>query len=134
MNYETYTLNVDHEKKVISLNFFGSPNEEDVTNFHHIYMELVTPLQTSEYLLLLNSTEMSVPESERLYQMQVSFALYRKSKFKEICFIILNDEIRKSVLKLIRFSGMEDTSDISYITPEEVDAVIKKHVQSISTT
>lgn len=131
MENGSYSFAVDHENKIITLTFYGNPKDEDVKKFHHDYMEVISPIQTSEYLLLLDGSQMSVPKKERLHQMQVSFALYRKSGFEKISFIILNDDIRRSVLKLIRFSGMETISDIAYITPDEKEAVVKKHIEEV---
>ena len=130
MRTEKYTIEIDHEKKIISMTFFGDSNQEEVESFHQTYLEEIIPLKTSEYLLLLNSLHMEVPDTKRLHEMQVSFALYRKSGFKEICFIFANDEFRKRMKRLIGFSGMESISDVTLTTPDEVDEVIRRHVES----
>lgn len=132
MSKESYTIEVDHEKKIISMKFFGNPSEEEVTAFHHEYLATISPIQASEYLLLLDSLAMGIPESERLHQMQVSFALYRKSGFKEICFILKDDELRRQVRKLIVFSGMMNDSSVTFITPEEVNERLEQHVDSLT--
>lgn len=131
MNTDKYTIEIDKEKKIISMVFFGIANKEEVEQFHQTYLDVIIPLKTSEYLLLLNSIQMEIPESQRLHEMQVSFALYRKSGFKEICFIFVNDEFRKSMQRLIRFSGMSDISSVTLITPDEIDDVIERHTNSI---
>jgi hypothetical protein len=74
---------------------------------------------------------MDVIDMEMLPKLQISFALYRKSNFKDICFIILNEDVRKQVLRLIRFSGMSDMTDISYIIPTEVNRKIELHLQEV---
>lgn len=127
---EKYTIEIDHEKKIISMEFFGIANKEEVETFHQTYLSEIIPLKTEEYLLLLNSLEMDIPSKERLHEMQVSFALYRKSGFKEICFIFANDEFRKSMKRLIGFSGMSSISDVTLTTPDEVDGVILHHIGS----
>lgn len=128
MNEDLYTLNIDHARKVVSFVFRGTPNVEDVTEFHHHYLKTISPIETAQYLLILDGTQMSVPETERLHQMQVSFALYRKSGFQQIAFILSNDEMRRKILKPLQFSGMSDVSDISFITPEEVEDIVAAHV------
>lgn len=132
MENKSYRMEVDEDRKIIFISFRGNPEPEEVTTFHHRYMEVITPLQTQDYLLLLDSEEMAVPESERLHQMQVSFALYRKSGFKAIGMIIENDDLRKQILKLIRFSGITDISDVLYITPDEKESVIAKHLEEMN--
>lgn len=131
MNTDKYTIDIDEEKKIISMEFFGIATKEEVEVFHQTYLDIIIPLKTSEYLLLLNSIQMEIPESQRLHEMQVSFALYRKSGFKEICFIFANDEFRKSMQRLIGFSGMSDISSVTLITPDEVNDVIQRHVKNI---
>lgn len=131
MSEKTYRIELECEKKVISIIFIGNPAVEDVAAFHQEYMEKITPIQTGEYLLLLDAQQMSIAEPERLHQMQVSFALYRKSGFKEIRMILQNDEMRRQVLKLLRFSGITDISDVSYITPDERESHIAKHVAKV---
>lgn len=73
---------------------------------------------------------MDVISREMLPKLQVTFALYRKSNYKEICFIILNDEIRQQVKKVIAFSGITDISDISFILPEDVESKIEQHLKN----
>lgn len=127
---EKYIIEIDHEKKIISMEFFGDSNKEEVEQFHQTYLNEIIPLKTEEYLLLLNSLSMEIPDTKRLHEMQVSFALYRKSGFKEICFIFANDEFRKSMQRLIGFSGMSNISDVTLTTPDEVDDVIQRHIES----
>lgn len=127
---EKYTIEIDHKKKIIFMEFFGIATKEEVEKFHETYIAEIIPLKTEEYLLLLNSIHMQKPDNERLHEMQVSFALYRKSGFKEICFIFINDEFRKSMKRLIGFSGMSSISDVTMTTPDEVDEVIRLHIES----
>lgn len=127
---DKYIIEIDHEKKIIFMDFFDIATEEEVEQFHKTYLEVIIPLKTEDFLLLLNSVGMGIPTNERLHEMQVSFALYRKSGFKEICFIFANDEFRKSMKRLIGFSGMSSISDVTLTTPEEVDDVIRHHIES----
>ena len=124
----SYKIILEEEKKVITITLIGNPNEDDVKAFHHDYMQKITPIQTSEYLLLLDAQEMSVPEPDRLHQMQVTFALYRKSGFQKIGMIMQDDTMRKQILKLVRFSGITDITDIAYITPDEREDLIQTHL------
>lgn len=127
---EKYTIEIDPKKKIIFMEFFGIATKEEVEQFHETYLAEIIPLKTEEYLLLLNSIHMPKPDNERLHEMQVSFALYRKSGFKEICFIFINDEFRTSMKRLIGFSDMSSISDVTLTTPEEADEVIRKHIES----
>lgn len=130
MKPSSYSLDVDNEKKIVTIKVIGDNTREQVEEFQREYIEKILPLTASEYLLLLDSLEME-PPTERLHQLQISFALYRKSGFTKIVFIILNDTIRNQVLKLIRFSGIDEISDISYVIPSEVDAIIEEHVAQL---
>lgn len=127
MNVGTYTIEVDEERKLVKIVVVGTFDDKKAGEFHQDYLKTVYPLQTEDYLLLANGVDMDVITMDMLPKLQMSFAFYKKSKFKEICFIIVNDEVRKQVLKLIRFSGITDITDITFMIPEEVDAKIEAH-------
>ena len=132
MEIGSYTITVEEDRKIITIAVRGTFDDKKAGEFHQDYLERILPLNTSEYLLLLDSVDMDVIDMEMLPKLQISFALYRKSNFKDICFIILNDDIRKQVLRLIRFSGMRDMTDISFIIPEEVNAKREQHELRLS--
>lgn len=127
----SYKIILEEDKKAITIILVGNPKVDDVTAFHHEYIEKITPIQTSEYLLLLDAQQMSVPEPDRLHQMQVTFALYRKSGFQKIGMIMQDDTMRKQILKLVRFSGISEITDIAYITPDEREDLIQTHLEQI---
>lgn len=131
MKEKKYIIDVDHEKKVISMKFLGNLEEEEVSEFHQHYLETITPIEASEYLLLLNSLMMGLPAPERMHQMQVSFALYRKSGFNEICFIVANHELKLQVQKLVLFSGMSEESSVKFIAEDEVAEVLALHTKKL---
>lgn len=123
-----YTIDVDTYRRLVTIKVRGTFDEAKAAEFHADYLKSVYPLDTSDYLLILDSQGMDVIDREMLPKLQVSFALYRKSNFKEICFIILNEEIRQQVLKVIRFSGIAEISDVTYILPEELEKKIERHI------
>jgi hypothetical protein len=131
MKTGSYTITVEEEKKIVSICVRGTFDDAKAGEFHKDYLNQILPLNTSEYLLLLDGVDMDVIDMEMLPKLQISFALYRKSNFKDICFIILNEDVRKQVLRLIRFSGMSDMTDISYIIPTEVNRKIELHLQEV---
>ncbi|WP_214688114.1 MULTISPECIES: hypothetical protein [unclassified Exiguobacterium] len=123
-----YTIDVDTYRRLVTIKVRGTFDEAKAAEFHSDYLKSVYPLDTNDYLLILDSQGMDVIDREMLPKLQVSFALYRKSNFKEICFIILNEEIRQQVLKVIRFSGIAEISDVTYILPEELEKKIERHI------
>lgn len=127
MNVGTYTIEVDEDRKLVNIVVTGTFDDKKAGEFHQDYLKKVYPLHTKEYILLADGVDMDVITMDMLPKLQMSFAFYKKSNFKEICFIILNDEVRKQVLKLIRFSGITDITDITFIIPEEVEAKIEEH-------
>lgn len=127
----TYTITVDEARKNIRIDVEGTFDDNKAEEFHNHYLSKILPIETTEYVLILNSLDMDVISREMLPKLQVTFALYRKSNYKEICFIILNDEIRQQVKKVISFSGITDISDISFILPEDVESKIEQHLNSI---
>nr|WP_156129640.1 hypothetical protein [Jeotgalibacillus malaysiensis] len=124
----TYSIEVDTYRRLVTIKVRGTFDEAKASEFHADYLKTVYPLETNTYLLILDSQGMDVIDRDMLPKLQVSFALYRKSNFKEICFIILNEQIRQQVLKLIRFSGIADISEVTYILPEELERKIERHV------
>lgn len=123
-----YTIDMDTYRRLVTIKVRGTFDEAKAAEFHADYLKSVYPIDTKDYLLILDSQGMDVIDREMLPKLQVSFALYRKSNFKEICFIILNEEIRQQVLKVIRFSGIAEISDVTYILPEELEKKIERHI------
>lgn len=129
-NVGTYTIEVDEYRRLVTIKVRGSFDDAKVEEFHAEYLKKVYPLHTTNFLLILDSLGMDVIDREMLPKLQVSFAFYRKSNFKEICFIILNEQIRQQVLKVVRFSGISEISDVTYILPEELERKIQNHIQN----
>lgn len=129
-NVGTYTIEVDEYRRLITIKVRGSFDDAKVAEFHAEYLKKVYPLNTTNFLLILDSLDMEVINREMLPKLQVSFAFYRKSNFREICFIILNEQIRQQVLKVVRFSGISEISDVTYILPEELERKIQNHIQN----
>lgn len=129
-NVGTYTIEVDEYRRLVTIKVRGSFDDAKVAEFHAEYLKKVYPLNTTNFLLILDSLDMEVINREMLPKLQVSFAFYRKSNFREICFIILNEQIRQQVLKVVRFSGISEISDVTYILPEELEKKIQNHIQS----
>ena len=126
----TYTIDIDTYRRLVTIKVRGTFDDAKVAEFHADYLKNVYPLETSNYLLILDSLGMDVIDRDMLPKLQVSFAFYRKSNFREICFIILNEKIRQQVLKVVRFSGISEISEVTYILPEELEKKIERHIMS----
>lgn len=112
----SYQIAIVREVQIIKISVQGTFSKEKADEFHQEYLNTIIPIETQDYILFLDSRGMDVMEKEMLPKLQVSFAMYKKSSFKEIVFIIDNDDIRKQITKLLYFSGIER---FSYTTPEE---------------
>ena len=131
MSKELFNFHVDEERKMITINFRGTPEKGEVNDFHAQYMSHIAPLPTKEYLLLLNAREMDMPEPHRLVEMQISFALYRQSGFKTIGFMFRDDSYVTQLRKIFIFSGIAEATDISFITADEKEAFIENHLKDL---
>lgn len=116
MKEGSYQIYIDENMQIIKISVQGSFTDEQAEAFHYDYIETIKPIATQNYSLFLDSRGMDVITQEMLPKLQISFAMYKKSSFKEIVFIIEDIEIRKQMTKLLYFSGIEN---FSYISPIE---------------
>lgn len=113
MSEGSYKIDINKDMRIIKIGVWGTFSKEKAETFHHDYMNTITPIETNDYCLFLDSRGMDVITTEMLPKLQISFAMYKKSSFKEIIFIIEDMEIRKQLTKILYFSGLENHSFIS---------------------
>lgn len=116
MREGSYKIDINEDRRIIKISVWGTFSKAKAESFHYDYMGTITPIETNDYCLFLDSRGMDVITTEMLPKLQVSFAMYKKSSFKEIIFIIEDIEIRKQMTKILYFSGLENHS---FITPGE---------------
>jgi hypothetical protein len=116
LNEGSYTIRIEDEKKMVEIVVIGTFDDNKAQEFHKEYLSNVLPLVANEYILRLDSTDMDVITPDMLPKLQISFALYKKSGFKEIHFIVYNRAIRDQLTRMIKFAGITNSK---YIIPGE---------------
>ena len=116
MREGSYKIDINEDRRIIKIGVWGTFSKEKAESFHRDYMSTILPIETNDYCLFLDSRGMDVITTEMLPKLQISFAMYKKSSFKEIIFIIEDIEVRKQLTKILYFSGIENHS---FISPEE---------------
>jgi len=103
----SYEINVKNSQKVIEMAVRGAFTPEQAEQFHKDYEREVGSIKAVEFVLKVDSLDMTVITQDMIPKLQYSLEMYKKSGFKTIQVLINESKtIKMQISRVARNAGL----------------------------
>lgn len=92
------SIEVNHAEKVVTINVAGQMTMTDAEIFSNDYKTKIGPLNGSDYVLIVDCTDMKVLTSEMTENLINVMKTYKETGFKKVTYQVGNNKILKMQL------------------------------------